>query len=172
MTATSSTPLLNLKLAGLITGLVLAAGLVFFMRIPQEDGKLGADVRMVATPPAGIDAGSGTFLTGRHLTNGGEAATGKLRLTNNQSGEAVVSFRALGSDPKLSHLLNVELDLDGKKVAGGTLAQLRRWNGALRIPRGSTRTLEASAWIPGSVRKGYEAKSSDVTLQIRAKVAK
>ena len=172
MTATVNSSILNLKLAGLITGLVLAAGLVFFLRIPQEDGRLGADVRVVATPPAGIDAGSGTLLTGRHLTSGGEAATGELRLTNNKSGEAIVSFRAIAADTKLSRLMHIELSLDNKKVAGGSLAQLRRWDGALRIPRGSARVLKTSAWIPGSVRGGYEGSTADVTLQIRAKVAK
>jgi hypothetical protein len=171
MTATSSTPLLNLKLAGLITGLVLAAGLVLFMRVPQEDGKLGADVRLVATPAAGIEAGSGTLLTGRHLTSGGEAATGKMPLTNNMRDEAVVSFRAIGPRTTLSKLITVELSLDGKKIAGGSLAKMRRWSGALRIPRGSTRTVETSAWIPGSVRTGYEGKTADVTLQVRGKVA-
>jgi hypothetical protein len=172
MTAATTSPLLHVKLAGLVTGLVLAAGLVLFMRIPQEDGRLGADVRLVATPPAGIKAGSGAFLTGRHLTSGGEAATGKLMLANDKPREAVVSFRALAPKDKLSRLIAIELRLDGKKVAGGSLAQMRRWSGKLRIPGGSSRTLSASAWVPGSVRDGYEAKSADISLDIRSKAAR
>ena len=60
----------------------------------------------------------------------------------------------------------------GHKVAGGSLARLRRWSGALRIPRGSMRTVEASAWIPGSTRGGYEGRMADVNLQIRAKAVR
>jgi hypothetical protein len=162
-----------IKLAGLVTGLVLAASLVFFLRIPQADGRLGADVRLVATPPAGLTtSASGAFLTGRHLTSGGEAATGKLPLTNDSRTETVVSFRALAPHDRLSRLMTVELSVAGHKVAGGSLAQLRRWSGALRIPRGSTRTVEASAWIPGSARNGYEGHMADVNLQIRAKAVR
>jgi hypothetical protein len=170
MTATSPSLHVPVKLAGLLTGLLLAAALVAFMRIPQEDGRLGADVRVVAVAPEGINTtASGTLLSGRHLTSGGEAATGTLPLRNDTRGEAAISFRALAPNTPLADRMMVELSLDGDKVAGGTLTELRRWDGALRIPRGSTRTLEVSAWIPGSVRDGYEGKTADINLQIRAR---
>jgi hypothetical protein len=173
MTASSPSLVFPIKLAGLVTGLVLAASLVFFLRIPQADGRLGADVRLVATPPTGLTTtSSGAFLTGRHLTSGGEAATGKLPLTNDSRTETVVSFRVLARHDRLSHHMTIELSVAGHKVAGGSLAELGRWNGALRIPRGSTRTVEASAWIPGSARAGYEGHMADVNLQIRAKAAR
>ena len=172
MIATAASPPLHLKLAGLVTGLVIAAGLVFFLRIPQEDGRLGADVRVVATPAAGIETGDGTLLTGRHLTSGGNAATGKLPLTNDTAHETVVSFRALAPHTDLSGLIALELSSNGKRIVSGSLAELRRWSGALRIPAGSSRTVDASAWIPGSVRDGYEGKSAEVTMQIRAKAAR
>lgn len=172
MTATSPSLLhIPLKLAGLITGLALAAALVAVMRVPHEDGRLGADVRLVATAPKGITtSATGAFLSGRHLTSGGEAATGKLPLRNDSRGEAVISFRALAPRDKLSQVMTVELSSGGRKIAGGTLAQLRRWSGSLRIPRGSQRTVEASAWIPGSARQGFEGKTADINLQIRSKV--
>ena len=173
MTASRSSLILPIKLAGLATGLVLAASLAFSLRIPHADGRLGADVRLVATPPAGLTtSASGAFLTGRNLTSGGEAATGELPLTNDARTETVVSFRALAPHDRLSRLMRIELSVAGHRVVGGSLAKLRRWNGALRIPRGSTRTVEASAWIPGSARAGYEGHMADVNLQIRAKAVR
>ena len=157
------------KLAGVVTGLVLAAGLVALLRIPQADGRLGADVRLVAIPPVELSTtASGAFLSGRHLEPGGEAATGKLPLRNDSAADTVVSFRALAPRDRLSRLVTVELTANGHRLASGSLAQLRRWSGSLRIPRGATRTVEASAWVPGSVRSGYEGGSADITLDIRA----
>ena len=171
MTATSPTSLLiPVKVAGLVTGLVIAAALVALLRIPQEDGRLGADARLVATTSGGIKADSGAFLTGRHLTSGGEAATGTLRVTNDSRGEALISFRALAGDSPLARQMHIELSLDGKKLAGGSLTEMSRWTGRLRLTRGSSRTLDASAWIPGSVREGYEGKTADINLQVRGKV--
>lgn len=170
MTATNPTLDVPVRMAGLLTGLLLAAALVAYMRIPQEDGRLGADVRLVAVAPEGIHTtASGALLSGRHLTSGGDAASGKLPLRNDTRGEAAISFRTLAPATPLADRMMVELSLDGKKVAGGSLAQMRRWDGALRIPRGSQRTVEVSAWIPGSVRDGYEGKTADIQLQIRAR---
>ena len=139
-----------------------------FLRVPASDGTLGADVRIVATLGNGLStSASGAFLSGRHLESGGEAAKGELPLRNDSPAEAVVSFRALAPRYRLSRLVRVELSVGGRKLAGGSLARMRRWSGALRIPRGSTRTVEASAWVPGSVRGGYEGRSADITLDVR-----
>ena len=169
MTAASPSFLLSLRLAGLVTGLVLAAGLVAVLRVPASDGTLGADVRIVATLGNGLStSASGAFVSGRHLESGGEAAKGELPLRNDSPAEAVLSFRALAPRDRLSRLVRVELSVGGRKLAGGSLAHMRRWSGALRIPRGATRTVEASAWVPGSVRGGYEGGSADITLDVRA----
>jgi hypothetical protein len=173
MTATSSPLHFPVKLAGLITGLVIAAGLIAFLRIPASDGTLGADVRLVATTSGGLkSSASGPFLSGRHLESGGAAATGKLTLTNNSAGEALVSFRALAPRDRTSRIVHVELSYDGRKIVSGSLADLRDWDGALRIPRGSGRTVDASAWIPGSVRDGYEGSTADITFQARPKAVR
>jgi hypothetical protein len=170
MTTTAPSLVFPLKVAGLVTGLLLVAGLVAFLRVPQADGRLGADVRLVASPPAGLSTtASGAFLSGRHLESGGEAATGELPLRNDMATDAVVSFRALAPADRLSRLVKVELTADGHKLASGSLAQLRRWSGSLRIRRGDTRTVEASARVPGSVRGGYEGATADITLDIRAR---
>jgi hypothetical protein len=170
LTATSPSSLLfPLKLAGLLTGLALAAGLVAVLRVPASDGTLGADVRVVATLGNGLSTtATGAFLSGRHLESGGEAAKGELPLRNDSAADSVVSFRALAPRDRLSRLVTVELSVNGHKLAAGSLARMRRWSGALRIPRGATRTVEASAWLPGSVRGGYEGRSADITLDIRA----
>ena len=124
----------------------------------------------MATTSGGIKADSGAFLTGRHLTSGGEAATGTLRVTNDSRGAALISFRALAGDSPLARQMHIELSLDGKKLAGGSLTEMSRWTGKLPLTRGSSRTLDASAWIPGSVREGYEGKTADINLQVRGKV--
>ena len=169
MTTAAPSLVFPLKLAGLVTGLLLAAGLVAVLRVPQADGRLGADVRLVASPPAGLSTtASGAFLSGRHLESGGEAATGKLPLRNDLAADTVVSFRALAPADRLARLMTVELTAHGRKIASGSLAELRRWSGSLRIRRGDTRTVEARAWVPGSVRGGYEGGTADITLDIRA----
>jgi hypothetical protein len=174
MTTTAPSLVFPLKLAGLLTGLLLAAGVVAFLRVPQADGRLGADVRVAASVPAGLSTtASGAFLSGRHLESGGEPATGRLPLRNDSAADTVVSFRALAPADRLSRLVTLELTTGGRKLASGSLAELRRrWSGSLRIPRGATRTVEASARVPGSVRGGYEGAIADVTLDIRAREAR
>jgi hypothetical protein len=129
-------------------------------------------VRLVATASDGIKTDAGAFVAGRHLTSGGEAAKGELRVTNDSRGEALMSFRALAPKSALAGRMHIELSLDGKKVAGGLLAEMRDWSGKLPLTRGSTRKLEASAWIPGSVREGYEGKTADINLQVRGKAVR
>ncbi len=50
------------RAAGLVTGLALAALLVFAMRVPASDQPLGAGVRVEVLPPGELDAGADPVL--------------------------------------------------------------------------------------------------------------
>jgi hypothetical protein len=169
MTKTRSN--LPLRIAGLAAGFMLAASLLYVLRIPPSDGSLGADVRLVALAPGELTVKpTAAFLTGRDLKPGGPAAEGRLRVRNITTGPVDVRVRALPSDRRLARLIHVELRAGGRVLADSSMAAVRQGSARMRIPLGKVGTLQARVWIPRSVEKGYQAGLADVTMDLRAKV--
>src|SRR4051812_36038514 len=149
---------LPLRIAGLAAGFMLAASLLYVLRVPPSDGSLGADVRLVALAPGELTVKPvDAFLTARNLKPGGPAAEGRLRVRNITTGPVDVRVEALPSDRKLARLIHLELRSGGRVLADSSLAAVRNGSEPMRIPLGKVGTLEARVWIPGSVKKGYQA---------------
>ena len=157
------------KCLGLAAGMAIALALLLGWRVPAATGTLGADVKLVATPPGELALeGSGPFLQGRALEPGGRAATGRLDLQNISPRTLAVQVRLRPSTRDLDRALRVELE-DAGALAGGTLGALRRWSRRrMRIAPGERRRLDGRALM----RKGahnYEGRIVDATLEFRAR---
>ena len=158
------------KLVGLTVGLAVAAALLMTWRVPAMSGALGADLKLVATPPGELTLKpAGAFLQGRRLTAGGAAATGRLELRNVTARRLTVRVRLLPSAGDLDRALQLELEDAGRLVAIGRLGALRRWSRrAFELRPGESRRLDARAFVVDHAG-GYEGRMVDVTLELRAR---
>jgi hypothetical protein len=164
---------LPLRIAGLATGLILAAGLLLAWRVPASNGQLGADVRLVALPPGELTiAPTDFFLSARAMKPGDAPKSGVLRVHNITTGAVNVRVKALPSDRTLARAAHMELSSGGQVLASGSIAKLRSPSRPMRIPLGKVASLRARVWIPRSARHGYEARFADVTLDLRTQVLK
>lgn len=158
------------KWIGLALGVSLVAVAVGSWRIPTSAATLGADVKLVATPPGELELSQdGPVASGRALKPGRGQATGRLSVHNITGRRLALSVRALPSNRDLDPLMRLELRSRGRVVASGTLGELRRWSGrGLELARGERARLEARMWIPRGAGRGYEGRITDVTLEFRA----
>ena len=158
------------KWIGLAAGLGVALVLLMTWRVPATSGTLGADVKLVATPPGELTLKpAGAFLEARGLVAGGRAASGSLELRNITGRRLAVRLRLLPSSSDLDRALRVELDDAGTAIAAGPLGGLRRWSRRhVEIEPGGSRRIEARALI---ARGGgdYEGRIADVTVELRAR---
>jgi hypothetical protein len=164
---------LPLRIAGLAAGLVLAASFLLAWRVPASDGRLGADLRLVALVPGELTAAPNDFfLSARGMKPGEVPKSGVLRVRNITTGPVDVRVKALPSDRQLARVAQIELRSGARVLARGSVADLRRPSRPMRIPLGAVRSLRAKVWIPRSARHGYEARFADVTLDLRTHVLK
>jgi hypothetical protein len=164
---------LPLRIAGLATGLVLAAGLLLSWRVPASNGRLGADVRLIALAPGELTvAPNDFFLSARDIKPGDAPRSGILRIRNITTGPVDVRVTALPSDRVLARTAHMELSSGGRVLANGSIADLRGGSRPLRIPLGGAARLRARVWIPRSARHGYEARFADITMNLRTHVLK
>ena len=161
------------KWIGLAAGIALAAVLLSSWRVPATSGTLGADLKLVATPPGELTLKpAGALLQGHGLRAGGTAATGTLEVRNITARTLAVRTRLLPSVPDLDAGLRVEVEDGGRPVASGPLGRLRRWSrAAVTIAPGESRRLDArAAVVPGA--RDYQGRIVDATLELRATQAK
>jgi hypothetical protein len=140
--------------AGILTGLALAALLVFAMRVPASDQPLGAGVRVEVLPPGELDAGDDPVLISARNLVAGEERRGALTLRNITVGDVRVHVRVRGR----GDAVRLELRKGGRK--------LRR---SFLLKRAGTTKLRARAWIPAGA-EGYEGRSERVALALRTEL--
>jgi hypothetical protein len=157
------------RAAGLLTGLALAALLVFAMRVPASGQPLGAGVRMEVLRPGELDLGAKPVLLSAQGLQPGDEVRGSVPVRNITVGAVIVRMRAMGAGPELGDVLHVELRADGRRLANGPLSRLRRVRRGFRIERTETSTLRARAWIP-SRANDFEGRSARVSLKLRTEL--
>jgi hypothetical protein len=155
---------------GAVIGLAAVAVALLSWRIPAASETLGADVRLVATPPGELATEpAGAFASGRALEPGSGAARGSLELSNLAGRRLVVRPRLLPSSRDLDRLLRVRLTARGRTLADGSLGQLRTWSRrGVAVSSGGHARIEARAWLPRRTRRGYAGRSIDVAVELRA----
>jgi hypothetical protein len=159
-----------LRTGGLALGIAIAALLVLALRVPAESGPLGAGMRLTSVAPGEVEVSpTGTLLNARRLLPGRAPARATVDLRNVTGTALRVRLRGLPSNGDLDHLTRIEvLAPGGRPLVRGTLARFRDWTAALRLPRAGSAELSVRAWIPASVRTGYEGRDVDVTVEMRA----
>jgi hypothetical protein len=76
-----------------------------------------------------------------------------------------VSLRATASSTALDGVVRLRVRAGRRTLADETLGQLRAAGSAtLPIPRGASRAVRVSAWIPSEVETGYEGRYVRVEL--------
>jgi hypothetical protein len=90
-------------------------------------------------------------------------------LRNVTGGALRVRLRGLPSNADLDPLARIEvLAPGGRPLVRGPLARFRNWTHALRLPRAGSAELSVRAWLPASVRTGFQGRDVDVTVEMRA----
>jgi hypothetical protein len=158
------------KWIGLAAGLAAAVVLLSTWQVPATGGTLGADVKLVATPPGELTLKpAGMLLSGSGLVAGGAAATGRLELRNITARKLWVRVRMLPSAADLDRVLRVESEDAGSPVAIGPLGKLRRWSRRrIAIEPGESRRVDVRVFVVRGA-SDYEGRIVDVTVELRAR---
>ncbi len=152
------------QLAGLLTGLALAAVLVLLAR-PAAGPPLGLDLRLDVMPSGEVTATPfGTIAKVRTLRPGGRA-TGAVVLRNITAGRQAIRT-AVQVPGEVAPHLRVRLSARGATVFAGSLADLRR---APRLPltlaSGASARVAVAAWIPaGAADAALRGRDAGVAI--------
>jgi hypothetical protein len=158
------------RAAGLVTGLALAALLVFAMRVPASSQPLGAGVRMEVVRPGELDLGPKPVLLAAKGLQPGHEVQGELPVRNITVGAVIVRLRATTASADLADVLHVELRVGKRVLAAGPLAAMRRIRQRFEISRGGSRVLRARAWLPVGA-ENFEGRSTRISLRLRTRLA-
>jgi hypothetical protein len=139
-------------------------------QIPPAGGALGTTVRFAAIPPGEIAATpTGSFGVGRVLQPGRGQARGELTLINVSGKPLSVHARTVPSNGDLDHMVQVKLTAGRWALDSGTLTTRPTWStSAIVLPPRTRITLGIEAWLPPSVRAGYEGRDVVVTVELQA----
>ena len=149
-------------------GVVLVAATVATSQVARGTGVPTADVVFVAAPTGELAVTPvGAFLHGTAL-GPGDAASGRLEITNLTGKELSIEVRALPESHDLDSLLHVSIEREGQRLFDGTLGELRR-GAAVVVPPGSNALLAFRAWLPDTVRAGYGGRVVSVSLELRSR---
>jgi hypothetical protein len=158
------------RLGGLLIGLALCATVVLHGRMPEQGGALPARLTVrpaPATPVLGVSP-SRRFLSTSDLTPGPPeaGASGTVTVRNQSARPLEVRLRVARSNRDLDDVLRLELAAGGERVFRGRLRALRRWTERSFELRSLERMrVRVRAWLPASLRGGYEARGADLTLE-------
>ena len=164
----SLSPVIAVRLAGLLAGLVLVALVaVGSWRVPASPQAAGleVDLRAVPTGEVGV-APAGPVLRGAELTPGGEAARARLRLSNRTAAALAARPLVTGGEPALDRLVEVELREGGRLVFRGPLTRLRAQpaSAIVTLPRGGGATVAVAVRVPSSAGDDVVARAGAWTL--------
>jgi hypothetical protein len=160
----------SLKAAGFVLGLAGVALAVFGWRIPGGDGTLGADVIFVSHLSGELEVSpTGPFITKAGLEPADEA-TGTLKIRNRTGSRLAIRPEVVADTHDLDRFLRLEIKAGEKVLFSGRLGRLRDNEArAFVLVRGQGVPLTFRAWLPISIRSGYQGRIAQVDVQLRAR---
>lgn len=160
----------SIRFTGFLLGCVLAAGLVLSGRAPEGQAGSGAGLTISTKPTTELGVEPvGELLSERNLKPGAREAHATIRLANFTARALSVRLRIASGSQDLDRILLIELGTAGERVFRGRLGELRSWSaGRLRLAPRQKRRVEVRAWLPASVRDGYQGRSAEVELEWQA----
>lgn len=148
----------------------MVAAVVMTARVPRGTGTASADVVFIAAPTGELGVSPvGAFLTGTALVPSSESH-GHLSVTNQTGQRLSVLVRALPESRDLDDVLRVEIASGGTRVFAGTLGDLRR-GAAVPVDAGATAPLDFRAWLPETLRSGYQGRVVSVSFDLGSRPA-
>ncbi len=160
----------SIRFTGFLLGCALAVGLVLAGRTPEGQAGSGARLTISTKPTTELGVSpAGELLSKRNLKPGGREARATTGLANFTARPFSVRLRLASSRRELDRILVIELGTAGERVFRGRLGELRSWSARpLRLAPRQKRRVEVRAWIPASVRSGYQGRSAEVELEWKA----
>lgn len=158
-----------LRLIGSAIGIGICLLVLISWRIPTSGTELGADLRVVPTPPGELTiTPAGTALDSPGLKPGVEAS-GSFTVTNITGRRLHVELRALPSTHALDATLSFTIASGGATAAEGTAGQLRNFAGpGFDIAPQQRREVEVTARLDDAAES--EGRIVDVSLEFAARV--
>jgi len=159
-----------IRLTGFLLGCALAVGLVLSGRTPEGHAGSPASLTISSKPTTELGVSpAGELLSERNLKPGGRQAHATVGIANFTAHALPVRLRVASTGQDLDRILVIELGTPGKRLFRGRLGELRSWSKRpLRLAPRQKRRVEIRAWIPASVRDGYQGRSADVELEWKA----
>ena len=157
------------RAAGLVTGLALAALLVFAMHVPASDEPLGASVRMEVLPPGELDAGADPVLLAANGLVAGEERRGTVALTNTTVGAVTRARARAGRRPRPGRRRS---DRAAWRRSPARLRPAGRPAQAAQLPARARRDQDPAGAHPGPAQdaEGYEGRRARISLALRTEL--
>jgi hypothetical protein len=160
----------RLRWLAVVAGVAMVAAVVVTARVPRGTGLASADVVFIAAPTGELGVSPvGAFLTGTGLVPASESH-GHLSVTNQTGKRLAVLVRALPESRDLDDVLQVEIASEGTRVFEGTLGDLRR-GADVAVGPGVTAPLDFRAWLPETLRGGYQGRVVSVSFDLGSRPA-
>jgi hypothetical protein len=158
-----------LRLIGSAIGIGICLLVLISWRIPASGTELGADIRVVPTPPGEMTiTPAGAALDAPALKPGGEAS-GRLAVSNITGRPLHVELRTLPSTTALDGVLSFTFTSGGVEVAAGTAGQLRSFAGpGFDLAPAQSRKIDVTAHLDAGAKS--EGRIVDVSLEFAARV--
>jgi hypothetical protein len=158
-----------LRLIGSAIGIGICLLVLISWRIPASSAELGADIRVVPTPPGEMTiTPAGTALDAPALKPGG-TANGRFTVSNITGRPLHVELRALPSTAALDGDLSFTFTSGGVVVADGDAAKLRSFAGpGFDLAPAQSREIDVTARLGDGAEA--EGRIVDVSLEFAARV--
>jgi hypothetical protein len=155
------------RLFGILVGVAVAVVALTSWRVPGGERTLGTDVRIEALQTGEIGvAPLHPFVSAPSLLPGSSVA-GDVTVRNQTGVPLALRVRALPSVRDLDRLLVVRVSAGSRTLYDGSLGGLRAAGTQPLTLRGATaQRLHVSASLPAGVRRGFQGRIVDVSLQI------
>ena len=156
---------------GLVVGLAIAVVIVQAVRVPVAQGQLGANLTVTVAPHGEmLLEPTGEVLRARNMVPIGpaEAQHASMKLTNRT--DRRMMFRPVIGRQKvrvLNRRVRIRLEIDGRRLWGGWLADLRKGGARFGMRPRQVRLVTIRAWVPAGMR-GHEARAVEASLGFRA----
>jgi hypothetical protein len=156
-----------ISLTAFAAGLAVIAVAVSAWRMPEGGGRLGLDLRVIASSSGELSASpAGPFATATTLEPG-RTVSGHTSFRNETGARVLVRARIRADNRGADRALWVELHGDGTRLYRGPLSGLRRWSPRVAplAPAGHMR-LAVRAWVSASSGGSYRGQIVDLPLEL------
>jgi hypothetical protein len=151
------------------SGVAAAAFAVQGWSVARGAATPGADVRITTARSDSIAVTPGDLVKSNLTPSSRRALRGSLMLFNATGGALSVRLRADTPDADLDHVLFLRLSAGGVLRFSGSLAALHGASRSVTIASHARTPVSVRAWIPASVKSGYQARAETVSLSLLTK---